>query len=330
MQRKRNHAGIQTRHGRSCSSHDGGRCNCRPRFQVHVWSNRERRRIWRTFDKLSEAKAWRAEASTKVRKGEMSAPTRRTLEEAAAEFLAGAADGSIRRNDGRRYAPGTIRTYEQNLRLRLLPELGYLRLSEITRQDVIRLVRELTAAGLAPVTINVALNPLRAIVQAHLDEGTLTVNPTTKVKLPRGDRGRQRIADAAEAAALLDALPSEDRALWATALYGGLRRGELRALRWTDVDLAQGIIRVERGWDDREGEQQTKGRNRRRVPITGILRDYLAEHGMASGRTDGFVFGDGGSEPFKPYAVTARADRAWKQAELERITLHECRHTFAC
>jgi Phage integrase, N-terminal SAM-like domain len=185
-----------------------------------VWSNRDRRRIWKSFDKLSEAKAWRAEATTKVRKGELTAPTKLTLDEAAAEFLAGAADGSIRRKDGRPYAPSTIRTYEQNLRLRLLPELGHMRLSEIARQDVIRLVRELTAAGFAPVTIDVALNPLRSILQAHLDEGTLVVNPTVGVKLPRADSGRQRIADPAEAQALLAALPAEDRALWATALYG--------------------------------------------------------------------------------------------------------------
>jgi integrase len=211
----------------------------------------------------------------------------------------------------------------------VLPALGYMRLSEITRQDVIRLVRSLVAEKLAPVTIDVTLNPLRAIVQAHLDEGTLAVNPTVGVKLPRADRGRQRIADPTEAQGLLAALPAPERALWATALYGGLRRGELRALRWTDVDLAGGVIRVERGWDDRDGEQQTKGRNRRRVPITAILRDYLAEHGMASGRGEGFVFGRTATEPFQPHAVTARADRAWRNAGVDRITLHECRHTFA-
>jgi integrase len=260
----------------------------------------------------------------------MRAPTKITLEEAAERFLTAARDGSIRRKDGRPYAPSTVRSYESNLRLRLLPELGHMRLTEITRQDVIRLVRELTAEGLAPVTIDCALNPLRAIAQAHLDDGTLAVNPTANVKLPRADRGRQRIADPAEAQALLDALPADDRALWATALYAGLRRGELRALRWSDVDLAQGVIRVERGWDDREGERQlTKGRKRLRVPITAMLRDYLAEHRAATGRDEGFVFGRTATAPFKPERVTGRADRAWKAAELERITLHECRHTFA-
>jgi len=67
---------------------------------------------------------------------------------------------------------------------------------------------------------------------------------------------------------VLDVLRESDRAIWATALYAGLRRGELRALRWEDVDLGGGLIRVERGWDDREGPIGLKSKaGRRRVPI---------------------------------------------------------------
>ena len=42
--------------------------------------------------------------------------------------------------------------------------------------------------------------------------------------------------------------------LWATAVYAGLRRGELLALRWEDVDLKAGLIRVERAWDPKARE----------------------------------------------------------------------------
>ncbi|MBA2568373.1 MAG: site-specific integrase [Actinobacteria bacterium] len=62
------------------------------------------------------------------------------------------------------------------------------------------------------------------------------------------------IASSEDAAALLAALPEEDRALWAAALYGGLRRGELMALDWQDVDLAAGVIRVERSYDAKAGQ----------------------------------------------------------------------------
>ena len=60
-------------------------------------------------------------------------------------------------------------------------------------------------------------------------------------------------------AALLAAAPEQDRALWATALYAGLRYGELRALRWENVDLAGGKIRVVESWDDREGKIERTG-----------------------------------------------------------------------
>jgi len=57
---------------------------------------------------------------------------------------------------------------------------------------------------------------------------------------------RERIADPAEARDLIDALPDGNRALWATALYTGIRRGELRELRWSDIDLDDNIISVSR------------------------------------------------------------------------------------
>jgi integrase len=57
---------------------------------------------------------------------------------------------------------------------------------------------------------------------------------------------RDRYASPEEAAVLIATVPERDRPLWATAMYAGLRRGELRALRWQDVDLASGVIRVRR------------------------------------------------------------------------------------
>jgi integrase len=148
--------------------------------------------------------------------------------------------------------------------------------------------------------------------------------------MPAVRGGRDRIADPTEAAALIDALPLEDRALWATAFYAGLRRGELQALRWSHVDLAAGVLHVQHGWDEKEGQIATKGKNRRRVPIASVLRDYLLEHRLRSDRdVDALVFGVTPQSPFRPDTPQREADAAWKQAGLERITLHEGRHTAA-
>ena len=126
------------------------------------------------------------------------------------------------------------------------------------------------------------------------------------------------------------ALSTDDRPIWATAFYGGLRRGELRALRANAVDLTANEMHVVAGWDDRVGEQATKGRERRKVPLIGSLRTVLAAHTLQTGRRGAdLVFGETPAVPFNPKKLTMRADAAWEKAELNRVTLHECRHTFA-
>ena len=75
-------------------------------------------------------------------------------------------------------------------------------------------------------------------------------------------------------------------------MYAGLRRGELLALRWEDVDLGAGVIHVEGSWDAKEGAVGPKSRaGRRTVPIPAVLRDYLVEHKLRCGRRAGLVFG---------------------------------------
>ncbi len=110
-------------------------------------------------------------------------------------------------------------------------------------------VDKLVAKGKSPSTVRNTILPLCAIYRRALSRSEVLTNPTLGLSLPRHRQRRERIARPTEAKALLEALSSSDRALFATALYAGLRRGELRALRWQDVDFAAGVIRVERGWD---------------------------------------------------------------------------------
>jgi integrase len=171
--------------------------------------------------------------------------------------------------------------------------------------------------------------PLRAVYRRAVARGEVAINPTARLEMPAVRGGRDRVAPPDECVQLLHALRSADRVVWATAMYGGLRRGELMALRVEDIDLAAGVIHVRRGWDAHAGEITTKSGNDRRVPIPGILRDYLDEHLLGLGRPTGLVFGVSAVSPFCDTALRERSERAWKRAKLERITLHECRHTFA-
>jgi integrase len=331
MQGKRNPQGIRVRHARSCASSNGGRCKCRPSYEAFVFSARDGKKLRKTFPTLAAARAWRADASSALRRGTLRAPSTLTLREAAEAWLEGADEGSIRTRSGDAYKPSALRGYEQALRTRLLPDLGAAKLADIERADVQDLADRLLARGLDPSTIRNALMPLRAIYRRALARGDVAVNPTTGLELPAVRGRRERIASPEEAAALLGALPEEERALWATALYGGLRRGELMALDWQHVDLAAGVIRVERSFDPRARVYVTpKSRaGTRKVPIASVLREHLIAHKLRAGRSEGLVFASQTGTPFDPWGIKARADRAWRAAGLTPVGLHESRHTFA-
>ncbi len=323
-------AGIRIRHSKLCPSRSDGACRCRPTYQASVWSAREGKRLFKTFASLAEAKAWRADSQVALRRGTMRAGSTGTLRDAAEAWLGGVKTGAIRNRSGHAYKPSAIRGYEAALVARVLPDLGGLRLSEIRRVDLQDFADRLCADGLDPSTVRNTLMPLRAIFRRAVARGEVAVNPTSGLELPAMEGARDRIASPGEAAELLVALPERDRALWATAMYAGLRRGELLALRWEDVDFAAGVIHVERSWDVKEGAVDPKSRaGRRTVPIPAVLRDYLVEHKLRSGRHVGLVFGTSYAQPFTPSNVRKRANAAWLRAGLEPIGLHECRHTFA-
>src|SRR5262249_32111280 len=91
----------------------------------------------------------------------MRAPTRTTLRAAAAAWLAGAEDGTIRSRSGAPFKPSTLRLYAQVLRHHVLPELGGARLSEVRAPDIQDLVDRLDADSVDPATVRNAVNPLR-------------------------------------------------------------------------------------------------------------------------------------------------------------------------
>ncbi len=293
---------------------------------------RDAKKIRKSFPTLAAAKAWRQDSAVALRKGTMRAPSSITVREAATAWVTGARDGTIRNRSGHLYKPSAIRGYSTSLRLRILPTLGGAKLSEVTRMDLQDHADRWLADGLDASTIRNTLMPLRAIYRRALARGEVAVNPTSGLEPPAVEGRRDRIVAPDEATKLLAVLPEAEQAVWAAALFAGLRRGELMALRWCDVDLARGVIRVERAWDPKEGVYvDPKSRaGRRAVPVAAILRDYLTEH-KATMRRDGedLVFGRTATRPFDAGNLTAQATRAWGAAELQGLTLHEARHTFA-
>jgi integrase len=291
-----------------------------------VYDTRTGTKLQQTFRNLAEAKGWRSDASSGLRRGTMRAPTQTTLCEAWEAWLVGARDGSIRTRTGDRYKPSAIRAYEASMRIHILDDLGAAKLSQISRLDIQAIADRMLAAEAEPSTIRNALMPLKVLYRRAVGR-EVAVNPTTGLELPAVRGRRDRIASVEQAAALIDALPDNQKAVWACAFYAGLRLGELQGLRDEDVDLA-GVIHVRRSWDRVEGPIEPKSRaGVRKVPIVSQLRVHLAGHRLRT-RSGGLFFGDGESA-FSGFVARADAAKVWKLKKLPVFGFHDARHTYA-
>jgi integrase len=345
--------GIRVRHSRSCPSLTGGECTarraagCAPYFEAFVFDKRTGSKIRKTFPTLAAAKGWRTDALSMQRRGQLQKETRRTVREVGDEWLekANADPPEILSRSGVPFKPSVLRSYATSLRLYIYPDLGSARLADLRRGDVQALVDRLVGKGLSGSTVRNAVMPLRVLVRYAIRREGLIANPTLDLDLPAPGGRRERAATPTEAAELVAALEEGDQALWATAFYAGLRRGELRALRVSNLAGLDGegvaSLSVEHAWDDQAGEIAPKSKAAvREIPIPETLRLILVGHLERTGRGgDDLVFGRTEGAAFTPSFMRDRAAAAWKKANAKRaekklaplqpIGLHECRHSYS-
>jgi integrase len=296
------------------------RCRCKPSYRVQVWDGSAKSFHRRTFKEYPEAKAWRDDVRIAVRNGSLRPQSKQTVGEAATTLLEGMKDGSLLDRSGNVYKPSTCRSYETAVTKYLDADpLAGMAISAVRRADVQDYLDRLRNRGLAPSTVANKLDPLRVIFRRAMKRDEISVDPTDGLELPAVRGRRERIADRREAAAVIAAVPAGDQAFWATAIYGGLRRGELRALRWTNVDLDTAPALIHCGErDDVEGEVEVKTHaGFRVVPTTAGLRALLVAYRAATRRRDDdLVFGRTRVDPFVPSTVRSRALRAWGWKEI--------------
>lgn len=191
---------------------------------------------------------------------------------------------------------------------------------------------------------------LHFVLRAAMDKAVrwryLSVNEAAIAQPPTFDPGEPDPPTAAEAARLLNEASTDPRwrlLLWLT-MVTGCRRGEICALRWTDLDLDAGVISIERSYSvtrTKTGEKGTKTRQRRRIAIdtdmVALLRGHLQtcrDDCAALGIRlpgDAFVFSttpDGATPPL-PRSVTQRYRRLAQRLELRSTRLHALRHYTA-
>jgi len=322
--------GIRERHSRTCKRATTGTCTCTPSFQVRVWSNTEQAFRVRTFPARGAAEAFQQATKTAIRGGVLVAK-KKPVRVAGQELLDGIESGRIRNKRRVPFKPSVHRAYAQGLE-RTYPHIGDLDVRDVHRRDLQRMVTQLEADGLAPSTIRNAVAPLRVLYREAVQAELVEVSPLVGVQLPASDESdRRHVDDPATVTAMIGALSGQDAAIWATAFYTGLRLGELRALRWRNVDLEAGVLHVTHNYEHTQHELVApKSRHSvRSVPLSTVVADRLNRQRPADADPDGWVFPGAHGRPFDNGSTTKRANRIWREAKLAEITLHEARHTFA-
>jgi len=275
-------------------------------------------------------------------------PSSETLASYAERWLAHRDPARVGGGGRTRLSPSTFEGYRLNMRRHVLPRLGDRALSSLRTEDIDRLIADLEADGKAAGTVRNVIVPLRKLLADAVRQGLLLANPAARADLPPAqdfagkeiptehtDAMRQALVELAP----LDPLRREPDlffvSLFDVALGTGLRLGELRALRWRDIDRERRLIRVERAYSRQEVRRPKTDSGVRSVPLFASVEaafGELAARAVERGRyaPDEFVFGSMRGTPLQPSNFCQRVwDPARRRAGLdgEGYRFHDLRHT---
>lgn len=238
-------------------------------------------------------------------------------------------------------ARSSVRTYEVNLRLHVLPTLGDSLLGEITPPMITALFYELQAEGLADKTLNLIWNITGEIFSTAVQDEILDHSPMQKARRPAASKDAKVDQDkkaytAEEMLRVLEAIGQEPlvwRALALLLTMTGLRRGEACGLQWDCVDFATGEITVKRNLQPCKGGVYVttpKTGRERTVLASPVVLDLLHQLRQEQPVTVRWVFARPHStEPINPNAATNHFRQVGRRYGLEGFHPHKLRHTFA-
>lgn len=238
----------------------------------------------------------------------------------------------------------TYNLYEVTARRHIKPEIGRVELGRLTPQVVQALIRKKEREGLSPRSVAIVRAVLRTALNHALRLGAVERNVAALVDVPRQVRKEREWLTPEQGRRFLDAV-AEDRqaALYRLALSLGMRQGELIGLRWQDVDLDAGRLRVSRTLD-RAGDGQTfkepkTEQSRRTIDLPASVVAALRAHRdrqhferQAAGtrwQETGLVFVTPVGTALDPANLLKAFKRHLQDAGLPEMRFHDLRHSAA-
>jgi integrase len=228
--------------------------------------------------------------------------------------------------------PITHESYEMLVDKHVVPALGNVRLSKLTPAHLQGFYRSKLDAGLSPRTVQYLHVVLHRALKQALRWAFVTRNVAEAVDPPRVPKKEITPLSPEQARAFLESA-RDDRleALYVLAIHTGMRQGELFNLRWDDVDLDAGVLRV-------RGTKTTRSRRTVALSVTAseALRQHLTrqlgdiDKAGSLWRENGLVFATEIGTPLNRHNLTQRSFRPLlEKAGLPQIRFHDLRHTCA-
>jgi len=249
-------------------------------------------------------------------------------------------------NSATKQSPKTLERYGQLAEGQIIPHLGATKLQKLTVEAVRLWHRTLLDGGLSSCTVGNAHRLLRVVLGSAVRSGTLARNVAAIESSPPIKTKEIEVLRPDQIAAVLEAL--EGLSLYpivSLALATGMRRGELLALQWGDVDLDVATVRVERSVEEtkqaglRVKSPKTK-RGRRAITLpsaaVAMLRAHKVEQmevrlqiGMGKPKPDTLVFGTTEGSLMSPDNLSSRWYHICRNRGLPCVAFHALRHTHA-
>jgi integrase len=244
-----------------------------------------------------------------------------------------------------RVRPGTWKRADQLLRTHVVPHIGRVEIAKVRPAHVQLCLDEMQRRGLAPATRIQAHAVLGSAFRQAVEWGLVSANPVRAVRRPRRDR---RPTDPPTVEELHRLLEVAESTVWAEplalAIGTGCRRGEGLAVRWSDLNLATGRLRITRSLQVVEHTlrfvEPKTDRARREVTLPGFVLERLKRHKKAQAERrlalgtdwhdDDRVCERGDGAPLHPDSFSTAFKRLARRAGLRSdVSLHGVRHAYA-